>query len=83
MHAGAQEVHIVFDDPGRYGLHPKDIERRRRDSDKTSSCDGKHTTFHYQMKVPSKWNDMLGCRQCKRQLVSYLGGALLQLAPSI
>jgi hypothetical protein len=29
--SGVNEVHIVFDDPGRFDVHPNDIERTRRD----------------------------------------------------
>ena len=77
INAGVKEVHIVFDDPGRFNGHPKDIERARRDSSQRA-CD-EHHTFSDTTKIPKKWSDMLGCRVCKRQLTSYLGDCLLRL----
>ncbi len=79
--AGVTEVHIVFDDPGRFELHPKDIERTRRDS--ASDLEHDHIEFSDRMKVPSKWRDILSCRKCKRQLVVYIGESLLRLAPEL
>ena len=31
LNAEISEVHVVFDDPGRFDMHPKDIEHCRRD----------------------------------------------------
>ena len=33
--------------------------------------------------VPQKWCEYLNCRQCKQQLVKYLGTAFLALAPML
>ncbi len=68
----------MFDDPGRFEGHPKDIERARQDSGQAQ--DHEHMAFHDQMKIPSNWRDMLECRQCKRQLVVYIGDCFLLVA---
>ena len=83
LSAGVKEVHIIFDQPATLlpsTMHPKDIEKSRRDASKTA-CD-EHFTFTDSMKIPSKWGDMLGCRVCKQHLTSYLGDCLLRLAPA-
>lgn len=49
---GVKEIHIVFDDPGRFNSHPKDIERGRRDTG-TLACN-EHHTFSDTMKIPKK-----------------------------
>ena len=82
LSVGVEEVHIVFDDPGRYNIHPKDIERERRDCTKKTVCD-EHHTFTDSMKIPSKWSELLGCRVCKRNLVCYLGDCMLRLASEL
>ena len=64
LSAGVQEVHIVFDDPGRFNVHPKDIERHRRDTNKETEHE--HIKLNDQTKIPPKWRDLLGCRKCKR-----------------
>lgn len=30
LSVGVEEVHVLFDDPGRYNIHPKDIEGEER-----------------------------------------------------
>ena len=79
MSAGIQEIHIVFDNPGRFNHHPKDIERERR----TNKEKGPHAhcEFKDEMKIPSNWRDILECRECKRKLVLYLGDRFLLCAP--
>ena len=54
---GVEEVHIVFDDPGQFDMHPKDIERRRRDGDKQGVVH-EHTYFQDGTKIPSKWRNI-------------------------
>ena len=78
--AGVNEVHIVFDDPGRFDFHPKDIERTRRESTNNSGVH-EHVHIDDQTKIPSKWRELLGCRTCKRLLVEYVGECILRIAP--
>ena len=80
LSSGVKEVHIVFDDPGRFDMHPKDIERTRRDSPNHGTVH-EHIHFDDRAKIPSKWRDLLGCRRCKRALVEYVGDCLLRIAP--
>ena len=73
--SGAMEIHLVFDDPNRIEEHPKSIERSRRD-DHTSD-NHKHLKFSDDMKIPKKWTEIVNCRQCKRQLIIYMGECIL------
>ena len=50
---GISEIHIIFDDAGRFGLNPKRIEQARRDA-RVSSVNHEHVTFTDEMQVPSK-----------------------------
>ena len=79
LNMGISEIHIVFDDTGRFGLNPKRIEQARRDA-RVSSVNHEHVTFTDEMQVPSKWREILECRQCKRKLIVYMGQSLLQVA---
>ena len=38
LKAGVSEIHIIFDDPGRFEVHPKDIERTRRVPTQNQEC---------------------------------------------
>ena len=79
LSAGVQEMHIVFDDPGRFTVHPKAIERNRRDPNNETAHE--HIHFDDQAKIPSKWRDIIECRKCKHELVLYIGDCLLRIAP--
>ena len=81
--SGTQEVHIVFDNPGRQPHSPKAFERKRRDATNALPSDHKHAQFDDSLGVPTKWREHLSCRICKRQLVEYLGKAFLKHAPSL
>ena len=80
LHRGVQDIHIIFDHPGRLADHPKCIEQNQRDKELTSHT---HTTFSDTQKVPKKWNELLQCRECKRYLVTYLGDCFLRRAPAL
>lgn len=80
LHRGVQDIHIIFNHPGRLADHPKCIERNQRDKQLTSHT---HTTFSDTQKVPKKWNELLQCRECKRNLVTYLGDCFLCQAPAL
>ncbi len=79
INMGISKIHIIFDDAGRFGLNPKLIEQARRDA-RASSVNHEHVTFTDEMQVPSKWREILECRQCKRKLIVYMGQSLLQVA---
>ena len=57
---GCNEVHVVFDNPGRQPNSPKSFEHRHRDDTASLSSDHKHVTFSDICSVPSKWRDCLG-----------------------
>ena len=80
---GASEVHIVFDNPGRYPQSPKAIERQRRDDHSSLPSDHTHTLFSDTCPTPCNWREHLSCRTCKRNLVLYLGKSLIHYSISI
>ena len=50
----------------------------RRDATATNiGPNHEHVTFTDDMKVPSKWREVIECRTCKRQLVVYMGDTIL------
>ncbi|SMN12414.1 hypothetical protein SPBRAN_864 [uncultured Candidatus Thioglobus sp.] len=73
---GTQEVHLVFDHPGRLPFNPKDCEHNRRYS-KSSGSEHTHVTLTTQSAVPRPWREHLECRQCKRAIVVALGWVFL------
>ena len=83
VQAGVIEIHIVFDSPGIFLSHPKEIERKRRDQHLHVDNDHEHLEFKDNMTIPSRWSSVIGCRICKRFLVKYLGDAFLQIAPAL
>jgi len=54
---GTTEVHVVFDDPQRFELSPKMVERERRDKRKVSDDNHKHHEFQDSLPPSSKWNN--------------------------
>ena len=74
-------VHIVFDNAGRMNLHPKTLERERRDAHVETMHD--HLIFTDEMRIPKKWSEILECRKCKRRLVVYLGDCILRIVPQL
>ena len=83
----------MFESPGQNPRTPKAFEHSRRDAehfehsrrDAEHSVSPGHEHFHFTdiAAVPQKWRDHLNCRHCKRQLVVYLGGAFLTVAPEL
>ncbi len=73
---GTQEVHLVFDHPGRLPFNPKDCEHNRRYS-KSSGSEHTHVILTTQSAVPRPWREHLECRQCKRAIVEALGWVFL------
>ncbi len=70
---GSSEVHLVFDNPGKQLNFPKLLERQRRDTVCSLSPDHQHIFFTDSCTPPSNWREVLSCRECKRNLVLFLG----------
>ena len=77
---GTKEVHIIFDQPGRLLQHPKSIERDRRLKANPVPSTHEHLEFNDTV-ISKKWNDILSCAVCKRNLVVYIGECLLRASP--
>ena len=56
--SGTQEVHIVFDNPGRQPDSPKAFERMHRDAMNALPSDHKHAQFG-DSSVPTRWREHL------------------------
>ena len=67
---GCIEVHVIFDDPNRYDLSPKTVERERRDKQTTSDLNHIHSKFEDSLPPSSKWTTVLKCRECKHNLTT-------------
>ncbi len=75
---GSSEVHVIFDNPGRLENTPKFFEQKRRDSVATVTEGHVCELFKRDTKLKGKWREnVLNCRQCKRNLVIFLGHYLL------
>lgn len=72
---GSQEVHLLFDDPGRQSENPKQFEQSRRD---TSLSEHICFVFFDDAEVPAKWQPTIKCRTCKRRLTTFLSGYFVQ-----
>ena len=81
LQKGVNEIHIIFDNPGRISDHPKCIEHKQRDSGIADHQT--HYTFDDNTKAPSKWSEVLKCRECKRAAVKYVGDCILRKATTI
>jgi len=78
---GTNEVHLVFDHPGRVDFNPKDCEHKRRYGQaKSTAKEHNHITFTPQSAIPRPWREYLECKQCKRSLVEALGLVYLRTA---
>ena len=80
FHRGSEEVHVIFDNPGRLENTPKYFEHMRRDATcKISTnhcCDDLEATTHI---TSRNWREnFLHCRLCKRNLVKFLGNFFLK-----
>ena len=76
LQKGVCDIHIIFDNPGRFADHPKCIEQEQRDSGFVGHQT--HYTFDDNVKAPSKWSEVLKCRDCKRAAVKYIGDSILR-----
>ena len=70
---GAQEVHLLFDDPDCQIMSPKFFERMSRDKNNPVPDNHSCSKFTSSMLTLPKWQkDVLSCRKCKRSLVCFL-----------
>ena len=79
---GANQVHVIFDNPGRLHQTPKYFERKCRDA--TASITTGHMCDEFQatLRIPSKWRaDVINFRTCKRNLVTFLTNYFLKHVP--
>lgn len=78
FHQGSDEVHVIFDNPGQLKNMPKYFEHLRRDATVTVSVNHSCISFTTSTHTEGKWREsVLNCRQCKRNLVLFLGQYLL------
>ena len=75
------EVHVIFDDPNRYDLSPKTVERERRDKQTTSDLKHIHSKFEDSLPPSSKWTTQLAVHMVQLVQPMLLPG-LLQLVRS-
>ena len=80
LHQGSNDVHIVFNNPGRINDHPKCVEHKHRDGGFVGHQS--HCTFSDDTKAPNKWSEVLKCRECKRAAVKYVGDGILRFIPT-
>ena len=81
---GGNEVHVIFDNPGRLWNTPKYFEQKRQDSiakvSPDHTCSDLTTSTVVQHK---KWRENhINCRKCKRTVVKFVGNFFLQNAAS-
>ena len=79
FHKGSEEVHVIFDNPGR--IHtPKYFEQKHRDVNARVQADHKCGIFTNDTEIPpKKWREnFINCHRCKRNLVIFLGQFFLQ-----
>ena len=78
--AGTEEVHFLFNDPGRHLFNPKDCEHQRRYDGKCNANEHTHVMLSPQSEIPRPWRQYLNCKQCKRSIVETLGWVYLRTA---
>ena len=71
---GVNEVHIVFDKPGRQPFNPKQFEHVKRDKkNRCTNTQHEHIEFTPHTPIPQAWRDYINCRQCKRSIIEAIG----------
>ena len=79
FNSGSNEIHVLFDNPGRLPDNPKHFERKRHDNSAIVKTGHECKTVTSQLLIPRKWReDLVNCRNCKRSLVLFLSRYLLQ-----
>ncbi len=77
---GSDEVHVIFDNPGRLQNTPKYFEHERRDGTAKLTEDHCCDVMLPTTKVPKRWREsLLNCRTCKRGLVNFLTDYFLKI----
>ena len=74
---GTNEIHLIFDKPGRQAFNPKQFEHIRR-YNAVNTDQHQHCTFSPNAPIPPKWQDYLDCQECKRLIVEAISLSLLQ-----
>ena len=69
-HKGSSEVHMLFDNPGQIKDNHERFEQARRDT--SLPADHLCWVFFNEAEIPSKWNETLKCRTCKRRSTQFL-----------
>ena len=70
---GCNEVHVIFDNPGRLNNTPKYFEHKCRYQSVMIHNDHYCDSISSTTTIPKKWREnLLNCRKCKRSLVKYL-----------
>ncbi len=70
---GANEVHVVFDNPGRHPRFPKSVERNRGVESSAVPTDHRHSSFSDTCALPPKW----------RSHISFFTTLILHWAPTL
>lgn len=83
-HKGSQEVHFLFDNPGRHSFSPKQWEQAKYDENSPVSAVHTHlTALRDDTLIPRNWSEFVHCRECKKGLTKYLAVRLLTVAPTV
>ena len=83
-HKGSQEVHVLFDNPGRHSFSPKQWKQAKRDENSPVSAVHTHiTALRDDTLIPRNWSEFVHCRECKKGLTKYLAVRLLTVAPTV
>ena len=75
---GVNEVHLIFDKPGRQQFNPKQFEHHKRSLQHKTVNEHQHYTFMPHSTIPNGWQAYLECRQCKRSIVEAIGLSIMQ-----
>ena len=76
--AYVDEVHLIFDKPGRQKFNPKQFEQHKRSLQHKTISEYQHISLMPQSTIPSGWQNFLECRQCKRSIVEAIGLSIMQ-----
>ena len=79
---GGNEVHVIFDNPGRLQNTPKYFEQKRRDTAAKILPDHTCNEITSSTVLPhKKWREtFINCRTCKRKLVKFIANYFLHNA---
>jgi len=76
--SGVNEVHLLFDKPGRQQLNPKQFEHQKWSLQKKCTSEHQHCIFEPNSAIPSGWQSYLERRTCKRSIVEAIGLSVMQ-----